>query len=110
MLLDLNNSIQGSFPADLCQLSSKSVHEVCEGDLILGLAPTQLSAVELDHWRIRMNGRCWVCRRPISPRTRIYQLSIGYYYRRNETPTYENSTSVIQESHEACVTVSFDAQ
>jgi hypothetical protein len=57
-----------------------------------------------------MNGTCSVCRRSISPKTRIYQLSVGYYYRRNETPTYESSTSVIQECHEDCLSESFDAQ
>src|SRR5436309_2542917 len=57
-----------------------------------------------------MNGTCSVCHRPISPQTRIYQLSVGRYYRRNETPTYEDSTSIVYECHEDCLFESFEAQ
>lgn len=57
-----------------------------------------------------MNETCSVCLRRISPATRIYQLSVGRYYRGFETPTYEARDSVIYECHESCLTASLESQ
>jgi len=57
-----------------------------------------------------MNGICVVCNERLHHEMRIYQLSVGRYYRDYETPTYEDSTSVIYECHENCLADSLEPQ
>jgi hypothetical protein len=57
-----------------------------------------------------MSGTCQVCRRRIAPETRIYQWSVGHYYRGYETPTYESRDAVIYECHENCLASSLEPQ
>jgi len=57
-----------------------------------------------------MSGTCQVCRRRIAPETRIYQLSVGHYYRGYETPTYESRDAVIYECHENYLASSLEPQ
>lgn len=47
-----------------------------------------------------MANKCRVCREPIQPGTKIYQIAVGYYYRGYRTPTY--SLSFDDEVHETC--------
>jgi hypothetical protein len=49
-----------------------------------------------------MSGTCSLCSKPVRVRTRIFQISFGQYFRGAETPTYQDSSSVLYEGHESC--------
>jgi hypothetical protein len=58
----------------------------------------------------KLYGTCGVCRSLIAPKTRIFQLAVGYYYRGFETPSYESHDAVIYECHENCLASSLEPQ
>lgn len=49
-----------------------------------------------------MNGTCSLCGGSVRVGARIFQLSFGQYFRGAETPTYQDSSSVLYEGHESC--------
>ena len=49
-----------------------------------------------------MNGECSLCGRLVKSGARIFQISFGQYFKGYETPSYQDSSSVLYEGHEDC--------
>ena len=49
-----------------------------------------------------MNEGCSLCGRSVRPGTSLFQVSFGQYVKGAETPTYQDSSSILYEGHESC--------